>query len=126
MNKKIAARWVNALRSGDFTQTIEYLQDDGGYCCLGVLCELAVKSGAIPKPNEPNEDFLKGQIRRYGVGESIEDQVLPRQVMLWAGISSSGGKFENSEGAFDLTELNDNGNSFEEIADIIEANWGAL
>lgn len=36
------AIWVGALRSGLFEQTTQSLQDNQGYCCLGVACELFV------------------------------------------------------------------------------------
>lgn len=34
--------WVKALRSGEYKQTIGTLQDDKGYCCLGVACVLFI------------------------------------------------------------------------------------
>lgn len=41
MNQKIAERWADALRSGQYEQGSGYLHKvDGSYCCLGVLCEL--------------------------------------------------------------------------------------
>lgn len=45
MNQEIKAQWVAALRSGAYTKTTEGLHDDTGYCCLGVLCDLAAKQG---------------------------------------------------------------------------------
>src|SRR6185503_20826939 len=41
MDKKLKAKWVKALRSGDYEQTNYALHDSGGYCCLGVLCSVA-------------------------------------------------------------------------------------
>ncbi len=32
-----------ALRSGEYKQTKEALQDGGGYCCLGVMCAVFEK-----------------------------------------------------------------------------------
>jgi hypothetical protein len=33
-------KWVDALRSGNYKQGKQYLKDDQGrYCCLGVLCD---------------------------------------------------------------------------------------
>lgn len=34
--------WLKALRSGNFKQTTGCLQDDSGYCCLGVACEVLI------------------------------------------------------------------------------------
>lgn len=40
---QIAARkqWVKALRSGKYQQAIGRLRRDGGYCCLGVACDVS-------------------------------------------------------------------------------------
>ena len=38
----LKAKWVAALRSGDYKQGQHYLKTpDDTYCCLGVLCEIA-------------------------------------------------------------------------------------
>ena len=52
MKQEIKQQWITALRSGNYPQGRGYLRridDDGkeGYCCLGVLCELAVNAGVI-------------------------------------------------------------------------------
>lgn len=41
MSPELKAEWVAALRSGKYEQGRLYLNRDGKYCCLGVLCELA-------------------------------------------------------------------------------------
>lgn len=38
-------KWIDALRSGEYKQTVGALRDSSGYCCLGVACDLAVKAG---------------------------------------------------------------------------------
>ena len=39
---EIAEKWSKALRSGEYEQACEVLKhDDGGYCCLGVLCDVS-------------------------------------------------------------------------------------
>jgi len=40
MKKNVAKKWVKALRSGKYKQSREMLKNSGGYCCLGVLCEI--------------------------------------------------------------------------------------
>lgn len=51
MNPEIKTKWIEALRSGEFTQVHGNLrrlidpvapfgQEEWGFCCLGVLCEL--------------------------------------------------------------------------------------
>jgi len=55
-NKELVKQWVEALRSGKYQQIKHKLRrktDTGyGYCCLGVLCEIA-------KPLIPEADLLK-------------------------------------------------------------------
>lgn len=37
--------WVSHLRSGEYKQVKDRLKNKKGYCCLGVLCDIAVKAG---------------------------------------------------------------------------------
>lgn len=37
MQPELKAKWVAALRSGEFKQGKERLEKDGRFCCLGVL-----------------------------------------------------------------------------------------
>ena len=85
--------WVNNLRSGEYTQDKSYLKTDEGYCCLGVLCE------TLGLPSVAN---------KYKVfGESLNTSVAPTIQI--------GYTLEHI-----LITLNDNGISFDAIADIIE------
>lgn len=34
------AKWLEALRSGEYAQTTEHLHTEDGFCCLGVACHL--------------------------------------------------------------------------------------
>jgi len=38
-------KWVLALRSGEYSQTTGKLQDEQGYCCLGVACDVFIPDG---------------------------------------------------------------------------------
>jgi hypothetical protein len=38
MDPDIKAKWLEALRSGEYKQATQVLQNRRGYCCLGVLC----------------------------------------------------------------------------------------
>lgn len=33
-------KWLDALRSGKYTQTKQVLRDEDGFCCLGVACDI--------------------------------------------------------------------------------------
>lgn len=40
MNTELKAKWIKALRSGEYEQGQRFLCLDGAYCCLGVLREI--------------------------------------------------------------------------------------
>ena len=48
MDKKLKARWVAALRSGEYKQCQRVLHDGVGYCCIGVLETIL---GGAPEKN---------------------------------------------------------------------------
>ena len=120
MKKEIATKWVEALRSGKYSQGKNYLKrtvgDNTTHCCLGVLCELY---------NELNEEKIEES--SMWLGEiSDKDNIhtfdgatgaLSLIVQKWAGVKIIVGCMGIS-----LPEMNDSGSSFFEIADFIENN----
>jgi hypothetical protein len=107
MIKARADELIAALRSGKYTQTKSQLRSGNAFCCLGVACE-------ISKLREWNENNYFD-----------EYYVLPNEVRDYFGFyNSHGGMRDYSLGS--LSELNDKGHSFAEIADFIEANWERL
>lgn len=119
MNREIRDQWTAALRSGEFRQGRQRLvthsadpDEPPKYCCLGVLCELAARAGAIP----PADGNL--YLNCF--------DVLPDEVVAWSGIRSrnplvdTGSDSHIGSRTRTLAELNDAGLSFAEIADIIE------
>jgi hypothetical protein len=120
MNQEIKAQWVAALRSGEYTQGKEALRnDEGGFCCLGVLCELAIAAG-VCAPAVYNNGY---NLWEYEGASST----LPYSVMRWADLSSDNPPVQDSclaelnDGEWDTdTGAVDNGMDFNEIADIIE------
>jgi hypothetical protein len=91
-----AKKWVAALRSGEYKQCQQRLTDGEGYCCLGVAC--AISPNAV--------DGWK------------EDCTLPWGVREWLGLATAWGD-NNCNGS--LSQLNDMGKTFAEIADLIES-----
>ena len=112
MNKDIKAKWVSALRSGMWEQTTNVLSGTNvngvrGYCCLGVLCEISAAE--------------TGFGIRENLRENNENQDIGPTIRLWAGINRSCGGFVNIGGLEkSLTEANDDGSTFLEIATAIE------
>jgi hypothetical protein len=89
MNKAIKRRWVKALRSGEYKQTKGALRADSGYCCLGVLCDLAEKEGIVVSEHKyGHADGMIGYRHPdHPAGGHLEAGVLPQAVREWAGLS---------------------------------------
>jgi hypothetical protein len=119
MNKRIKAQWIKALRSGDYVQGRGALRsEDNRYCCLGVLCELAVSAGVL---SEADTSLDTGCYSYPLPDGSRETGTLPRPVQWWSGVESSTGRFIFAPGeAAALSQLNDGGCTFGQIADTIE------
>jgi len=121
MSLNVAAqKWVEALRSGKYQQgriqlviqETEWNKDAGrfvptgekSFCCLGVLCEVAVQEGVIPS-------FDEGQC------------YLPEEVQKWARLKTPQGMFKDKGEDSSVSDvLNDRDRvSFVEIANVIES-----
>lgn len=138
MKQEIAQLWTDALRSGDYEQAtgrlVEVDPANGkaiGYCCLGVLCELAIKAGVSVEKSEPRLCSEESGDEFYGgISYDGNDATLPGSVMRWADITYNDGSAakkwgEDGDYAYadfpdSLAGLNDNGMSFREIANLIE------
>lgn len=106
------AAWVAALRSGKYQQTTGTLHDDHGYCCLGVACDISKAGAWAGDPAGWNSNY-------YVIGEEVDDTLLPTPVRDWLGLANNDGA--TPDGKINLWRLNDDGKTFAEIADIIEA-----
>jgi hypothetical protein len=130
MNPDVKQMWLKDLRSGEFEQGQGYLRAEDKYCCLGVLCEIAVREGVISPP----EKAAYGDYYRYGDDLSRDYLVLPQAVREWAGLEKAGPEVPVPPGfpedpcrdgsdVISLTELNDHAEmpySFPQLADLIE------
>lgn len=144
MNPEIKAKWVTALTDGSYTQGEGYLRIDAPdeatgenlttFCCLGVLCDLAIKDGLDIKVERDRVD--NGETFHTLYDEN--DAFLPKSVRDWAGMTGadSSGTFcmwmdndsrvrfidksgnENEDNT--LIGLNDAGVDFAGIAKVIE------
>lgn len=114
MKIEIKIDWLEALRSGEYPQARGSLKSAHGYCCLGVLCELAVLAGLdIAVDADPS-----GRTLYDG-----SDAYLPHSVRDWAGLSDSNPRVPHQLGSLrtnNLAGYNDGGYTFFEIADLIE------
>jgi hypothetical protein len=118
MNYEIAQQWVAALRSGEYAQEKSRLKSDNGYCCLGVLCDLYTKQNPYVKWKS-----LESVTAYFILEHSL---VLPCEVKEWARMKSECGQFIEEGMFLRLDKMNDDGHSFNEIADVIEKVWERL
>jgi hypothetical protein len=115
MNENVK-KWVKALRSGDYRQAKEALHVSGaGFCCLGVACDLYMKEN-------PEWKWQKGgRCMFFSDGVESVQGTLPQDVQEWLDLRSDDGTYMDGTRFISLAEMNDNGATFDEIADIIES-----
>jgi hypothetical protein len=108
MNQDIKAKWISALRSGEYEKGTERLKLDNTFCCLGVLCDIHSKEKGI----EWVDDGIYIESRSF----------LPVPVIEWSGVIKGNPILLSKDlNIRTLSSLNDSGSTFLEIADLIEA-----
>lgn len=84
MNPDVKARWVAALRSGDYQQWTGRLRlpADGTdeFCCLGVLCDISAGDDV------GHWTGIETELVCYKAGAEERSTALPFAVMKWAGL----------------------------------------
>lgn len=123
MNPAVKEKWLNALRSGKFSQAQRRLRKNGAYCCLGVLCELYRQEVGGEWRGDPDGYEDNGvTVFWAGRGHDYSATVLPAAVRKWAGLvnNSPAVRPDKEVVEVELAHLNDHGSSFAEIADLIE------
>jgi hypothetical protein len=105
MDAELKAKWVEALRSGKYKQTVRCLRDPagevgGGFCCLGVLAEV---KGVEWEECTP---YVAGKMVCHKEGG-------------WLSEEFSGLHFSEQKS---LSRMNDSDVPFDKIADYIEQN----
>lgn len=107
-NKKNLRMWVRALRSGQYPQGSAHLRRNGKYCCLGVAMDMALANGvkATGRENWGGLTMLPSPVDAfYGLDKCDITVVVQRGRSRY------------------LSDLNDSGFSFGDIADLIEAKF---
>lgn len=104
MKREWKEKWLEALRSGRYQQGRSALRrTNGTMCCLGVLCDLV----------DPSRWGEPGSAGLIPFGDSDVLGYPPPSVL------EETGDFNDCI----LASRNDNGDTFEQIADYIEANF---
>ena len=98
MNADIKAKWLEALRSGNYRQGYNELRCRNRHCALGVLCDIIDPDGW----KEPDYALHRGMFSTKG-HVPMEADLKPRDLR-------------------EISTRNDAGKTFAEIADYIEAN----
>lgn len=117
-------QWTAALRSGKYGQGKGRLRVDNNYCCLGILCEL---QGRLIKENgiwvDPY-DYAK-EDEDCGAECSLSgDNPLAKELRDLGSFPEDLYVESDQHIIYHaLSELNDSGFVFNQIADIIEAIW---
>lgn len=114
--------WVDALRSGRYRQALSRLSSDAEtFCCLGVACDLARQEGVghwigYWHPAGDSMSFVGS-----GDASDVSWSQMPQSVAEWLGAAEGDPRVSTGNGArVPLSQLNDQGYSFNEIADFIE------
>jgi hypothetical protein len=115
MNPEWKAKWVEALRSDKYRQVQGRLRDvnGNGFCCLGVLCDIV----------DPTQWEIRGYLKAEKYFHGIDDygkkwDMLPNSVAVAVGLEGG----DPVLGGGRATYWNDDKDySFDQIADIIEA-----
>ena len=148
LKPEIKQKWIEALRSGQYQQITEGLHrvvnNCEGYCCLGVLCDIS-QLGSWSAVGNGEWYYYEGDDRSNDYPPvTVVDAILAEELQVES-VSEEGIKVaelkdpqgfaaavqslyfrksinvvENSRVFECLATLNDNGATFEQIADVIE------
>lgn len=130
MKTEIREEWIRRLRSGDYKQgqgRLTAVLNDGTteHCCWGVLCEMGVEAGVV-KPLAMNTGGGLKYSAYVAYGERMREGLPPVEVLEWSEmlqgyVESDYLPIKNRiNNRVTLSEVNDSGTSFNQIADLID------
>lgn len=109
-------KWIEELRSGKYQQAKSCLHRiystmsyPIGYCCLGVACDLFADELKLKRSSTVFQEMFDGC-----------QSTLPAAVVKFLGLVGNAGESKNNPAELTLASLNDNGKTFNEIADALE------
>lgn len=109
MNAANLLKWIEELETTEAEQGQIYLQKDGAFCCLGILCEVAIANGV---PLAVEADNGEEGVMDYDLNACL----LPAKAASW--VDATGFDVKLEDGSYeDVIEANDGLRlSFAEIA----------
>ncbi len=124
INREQFNKWLRALKSGRYEQTSGTLQDEHGYCCLGVACKVLIPKGKLEMKEEENEEgemvktkFIKGDLPR-------DQKYAPAWLEEIASLKIEPSNEGDGKTTGEITDLNDNQNwDFKMIAEALEGSF---
>jgi hypothetical protein len=123
MNQELKAKWVEALRSGEYKQTTGELHDRAtdSYCCLGVLCRVVgAEFGDVMEHNEDDGEWVSHDYVPHIGGKVLAaDEELKASVCEEFGIPDQTVLISMNDGN-EKEEIRSH--TFSEIANFIEKN----
>lgn len=75
MNADLKKRWIEALRSGKYTQGTTYLNYQGKQCCLGVLCLIENEKTSY-SPGNPMTLLSSEQRAKFGLSDHMVNKCI--------------------------------------------------
>ena len=111
MNKERLKLWVDALRSGRYLKGHGKLnRNDKHFCCLGVLCEVAMSNGLDLKKEYPTPTSNRVEYNNFSTA-------LPFEVKSWIDPNHN---HDMERFCYNMIQYNDEGMTFDQIANHIE------
>ena len=130
MNQINGRAWVDALRSGEYVQGRHALRRPTGqgcedtHCCLGVVTELAVAAGVLPRGIIGSLVPSPCYTYESGVEGEVTSGALPQSVCDWLELDHDGVGFVIDGQLLTAVRVNDGlGYTFAQIADLIETQY---
>lgn len=117
--KEAVQEWIDALRSGEYKQSRNRLQDANGYCCMGVACELFIpKEKQWRHANDQSAGLLKGHTP--GGEQSEAPEWLKNIDLITAKLSKGTSLVMLNDGYWHSTDAVHLSLTFDEIADVLQ------
>lgn len=110
LTEELFNKWISALRSGEYKQDKNHLKTDNGYCCLGVLADI---KGVEWNRFDEDSYYFKSDNECYYYNLD-KDHVMYSQILPMSVLHIN---IQNT-----LSNMNDDGYSFLEIADYLVEN----